>query len=471
MLLLVACGGGSRIVAPTPEAKVAVKAIVELTPTKEPPKLESIKPPAPKPNPTEAPTTAPAAVKATEVAPASTPLPTPYDTLITTPTQVIPIPVETTPGIDPAWEEQEALFWNEPMWDGLPKCTTDFGFSHQLVAPKDIMEIMFGPGSHVWPHEHMTYWGVAGEAGGEVQLYAPTDIFRIDLRTGSLSDLEDDPYTEWGGALYLCDGYTLGLGHIAEPSDVILSILVDAEPECDGDHFVGCRWNTETFIPAGTPIFKSSHYVGALAVGLTVAGLTAKQLQELPGYGYSITPWRAPGGNAVCSLEYFPEPIRSDYLNLLHSSTCGPFNQDVPGTAMGYWMPSPSPDIFPSLPSERDVPAEEEIIWLHQTVTESAMHTISVGSATFGLDFGHYVYTTSASGLVNSRWDLVKPGHTYCTELRTKINQYMWEDDVERILISRLSKDGASLTVEATNNDKCGEGPWLFQGGERTFYR
>jgi hypothetical protein len=353
------------------------------------------------------------------------------------------------------------------MWDGLPTCTTDFGFSHQLVAPKDIMEIMFGPGSHVWPHEHMTYWGVAGE----VQLYAPTDIFRIDLRTGSLSDLEDDPYTEWGGALYLCDGYTLGLGHIAEPSDVILSILADAEPECDGDHFVGCRWNTETFIPAGTPIFKSSHYVGALAVGLTVAGLTAKQLQELPGYGYSITPWRAPGGNAVCSLEYFPEPIRSDYLNLLHSSTCGPFNQDVPGTAMGYWMPSPSPDIFPSLPSERDVPAEEEIIWLHQTVTESAMHTISVGSATFGLDFGHYVYTTSASGLVNSRWDLVKPGHTYCTELRTKINQYMWEDDVERILISRLSKDGASLTVEATNNDKCGEGPWLFQGGERTFYR
>ena len=387
-----------------------------------------------------------------------------------TPTQVIPIPVETTPGIDPAWEEQEALFWNEPMWDGLPKCTTDFGFSHQLVAPKDIMEIMFGPGSHVWPHEHMTYWGVAGEAG-VVQIYAPTDIFRIDLRTGSLSDLEDDPYTEWGGALYLCDGYTLGLGHIAEPSDVILSILADAEPECDGDHFVGCRWNTETFIPAGTPIFKSSHYGRALDVGLTVAGLTAKQLQELPGYGYSITPWRAPGGNAVCSLEYFPEPIRSDYLNLLHSSTCGPFNQDVPGTAMGYWMPSPSPDIFPSLPSERDVPAEEEIIWLHQTVTESSMHTISVGSTTFGLDFGHYVYTTSSSGLVNSRWDLVKPSHTYCTELRKKINQYMWEEDVERILLTRLSENGASLTVEATNNDKCGDGPWSFQGGERTFYR
>ena len=375
----------------------------------------------------------------------------------------MPIPT-LTPKLE--LDESKGVFWNEPMWKGLPECSTNFKFSHQLVAAEDIMQIMFGPGSHVWPHEHMTYWGVEEDVES-TQLYAPTDIFRIDIRTGSLSDLERDPYTEYGVALYLCDGHVLGLGHVAEPSDVILAILADAERECD----VGCRWNIETSIPAGTPIFKSSHYVRAFDVGLRMVGLTAKQLQELPGYGYSITPWRAPGGNAVCSLEYFPEPIRLDYLNLLHSSTCGPFNQDVPGTAMGYWMPSPSPDIFPSLPSERDIPAEEEIIWLHQTVTESAMHTISVGSTTFGLDFGHYVYITSSSGFVNSRWDLVKPSHTYCTELRKKINQYMWEDDVERILISRLSKDGMTLTVEGLQNDKCGDGPWLFQGGERTFYR
>ena len=68
------------------------------------------------------------------------------------------------------------------MWDGLPECTTDFGFSHQLVAPKDIMEIMFGPGSHVWPHEHMTYWGVAGEAGG---VAGPQDHRRASGRSAT----------------------------------------------------------------------------------------------------------------------------------------------------------------------------------------------------------------------------------------------------------------------------------------------
>ncbi len=27
--------------------------------------------------------------------------------------------------------EQDEAFWNKPMWDGLPKCTTDSGLSHQ----------------------------------------------------------------------------------------------------------------------------------------------------------------------------------------------------------------------------------------------------------------------------------------------------------------------------------------------------
>ena len=80
MSLLVACGGGNQTAdTPTPEATVVVKAIVEPTPTKEPPKPESAKPPAPESNPTEAPTT---------------PIPTVVSTPIPTPTEV---PPTTTP--------------------------------------------------------------------------------------------------------------------------------------------------------------------------------------------------------------------------------------------------------------------------------------------------------------------------------------------------------------------------------------
>ncbi len=63
ILLLAACGGETQTAdTPTPEAKVAVKAIVELTPTNEPPKPELTKPPtatglAPAATPTTLPTT------------------------------------------------------------------------------------------------------------------------------------------------------------------------------------------------------------------------------------------------------------------------------------------------------------------------------------------------------------------------------------------------------------------------------
>ena len=108
------------------------------------------------------------------------------------------------------------------------------------------------------------------------------------------------------------------------------------EPSCAED---SCRWDFPTFIPSGTPLFKSSGFSGGFDFGLLLAGLTAAELQQQPGYGYSITPWRTGGsGKAVCPLEYFQEPLRSEYKKFLGDFNCGPFNQDVPGTAMGFWL-------------------------------------------------------------------------------------------------------------------------------------
>ena len=198
--------------------------------------------------------------------------------------------------------------------------------------------------------------------------------------------------------------------------------------------------------------------------------MTSEELQLQPGYGYSITPWRTSSGNAVCPLEYFPEPLRSEYLNLLGSYKCGPFNQDVPGTAMGFWFPSPSPDTFPGFSVPRQVD-EWETTWLFQSYRDSSIHSINVGNNTFGLDQGTYSYTTSEVGFVNQRWDVIKPGQTYCTELKRQINNSEMSDEVHKIIIVGVSDEGTQLKVEAIDNDKCGGGPWEFQGGSRTFYR
>ncbi len=96
ILLLAACGDNQTTDTPTPEAKVAAKAIAQPTPTKEPPKSEPAKPPASEPIPTEARPTALA--KVAEVASATTPVPTPSATPTPTqvpPTATAPIPTPT----------------------------------------------------------------------------------------------------------------------------------------------------------------------------------------------------------------------------------------------------------------------------------------------------------------------------------------------------------------------------------------
>lgn len=388
--------------------------------------------------------------------------------------------------------DQETVFWNERP-NNLPECTSDFRFSHQLANPEDVLQLMFGPGSHIEPHEHMLYWesgtakeietvpGTKKQVSRKIQLYAPTDIYRIHVGETNRSTEEGDTYIEWGGYLYTCDGHQLMLGHIGEPSDEVEAILADTEPTCgqlsgaarEGE--LGCTWVTDTVIPSGTPLFKSSGYAGAFDFGLSLFGLTAEQLQEQPGYGYSITPWRVASGRAVCALEYFPEPFRSEYLKRLRDSAtgelleCGPFNQDVPGTAMGFWLPSPSPESVPLQESERRVD-EWDTLWLFMDNTDSSTHIISVGNNTFGLDYGQYAIHTVSEGLVNRNWDSVVPGPTYCAELRESWSD-SYESIVQKTIVMQVSENGKSFTIEAQENGKCGNGPWDFQGNERRFYR
>ena len=195
-------------------------------------------------------------------------------------------------------------------------------------------------------------------------------------------------------------------------------VLSENEPTC-GKH--SCRWEFSTFIPSGTPIFHTSGYVGIFDFGIRLASMTSEELQLQPGYGYSITPWRTSSGNAVCPLEYFSEPLRSEYLNLLGSYKCGPFNQDVPGTAMGFWFPSHSPDTFPGFSSPRDV-YEWATVWLFESYLDSSINSINLGNNAFGLNQGTYSYITSDIGLINQMWDAIKAGQTNCVELKRQIN-------------------------------------------------
>ena len=198
--------------------------------------------------------------------------------------------------------------------------------------------------------------------------------------------------------------------------------------------------------------------------------MTSQELQQQPGYGYSVTPWRTSSGNAVFPLEYFSEPFKSEYSDLLGGYTCGPFNQDVPGTAMGFWFPSPSPDTFPGFSSPRDVD-EWTTVWLFESYLDSSINSINVGNNTFGLNQGTYSYITSDIGPINQRWDAIKAGQTYCIELKRQINNSEIGSEVHKIMMIGVYEDGTKLMLEVVDSDKCASGPWDFQEEATTFHR
>ena len=429
-----------------------------------------------------------------------------------TPTQVLATATPTTTVTqmaDTPKPSGDAVFWNAPTGDrSLPACDKPFRFTHPIVELTNGFQMWFGPGSHVAPHNHMAYWGTPGlqeeelnnpdkspsnsddekvvqgptptpisvsQQSERVQIYAPADVFKVDLRRAVLETQDGGTYVEWGGYLFLCDSHVVMLGHVDQPSDELVEVLREIGPasvesrNCSGtidevleSRMVGrCRWNFNTFIPAGTPLILSSGYFAGFDFGLQLVGLTAEELQKHPSYGYSMTPWRVGSGNAVCPLEYFPEPYRTDYLALLGAAQCGPFNQDVPGTAMGHWFPTPSPDEVPIRPDLREVD-EFQTVWLFEDSADPTLHMLKVGDDSYGLGYNQYGFTTRETGPVNRRWDEVVPGGIYCAEVEA--------DDTRAVVLVELTADGLSLKIEGLDRTECNDG-LSFGNQVRTFYR
>ena len=165
--------------------------------------------------------------------------------------------------------------------------------------------------------------------------------------------------------------------------------------------------------------------------------------------------------------------MKSEYLSLLGDFSCGPMNQDVPGTAMGYWYATPSPKTPPRM-ARLEGDDEWDTIWLYEDYrfSHNGFHNIASGHNTFGLERAEsgYRYEVTDQGLTNRRWDEVVTGSIYCMELVKATSVFGTEKSKQTMLVS-LSEDGLKLTVEASGDSVCGAGPWNFQDNQRDFYR
>ena len=325
----------------------------------------------------------------------------------------------------------------------------------------------------------------------QVQLYAPADIYIMNFGRSVGESHDGGTYEEWGVYTLICGGYSLFWGHVGRPIEEILDQFRTTDPvewtdcpvstaeQASVTTEIGhCRWfmKLDPPISAGTPIWKSSGYSSGFDFGLQLFGLTAEELRQHPSYGYSINPWVHSGGNAVCTLEYFPEPYRTAYLESM-AGRCGPFNQDVPGTAMGMWLPIPPP-ADGSIPDHGHGTVWDKLgegdtsgLYLYESWLDESVHKLNIWSQLPDIPAGMYRFETVSNGLVNREWDSVVQGEVYCAELRRQTSIWGSDDRVTALVLVEVSQDGRTLTIEGITGAQCPGGRYSFSTDVHKMYR
>lgn len=160
----------------------------------------------------------------------------------------------------------------------------------------------------------------------------------------------------------------------------------------------------------------------------------------------------------ACSLDYYPPALKSQLKERLggfgqkgevRNASCGEVIQDIPGTAMGAWVP----------PGTDAISHEPPYLALVHDYIEPQYLVFSMGESgsKAGLPIGKYTFLPRNDGLVNRHFkDITSDGKIYCFETedlyqantRQKIN----------ILITMPTSE--KLRIQKLTNASCGSGPW-----------
>ncbi len=159
-----------------------------------------------------------------------------------------------------------------------------------------------------------------------------------------------------------------------------------------------------------------------------------------------------------CSLDYYPEPLKGQLRARLggfgqkgeiRGTDCGEVIQDVPGAAMGAWVP----------PGTNAISHEPPYLALVHDYIEPQFLVFSMGESgeKAGLPIGKYTFLPKNDGLVNRHFkDIKSDAKVYCfeTEDLYQANQRI----PTTILLSLPTPE--KLRIGKFDSKSCGSGPW-----------
>lgn len=171
---------------------------------------------------------------------------------------------------------------------------------------------------------------------------------------------------------------------------------------------------------------------------------------------------------SVCPLDYFPEALKiqlkerlggSGQKGEIRNAPCGEVVQDVPGTAMGAWVPPGTEGIVHDPP---------HLALVHDYI-EPGYLVFSMGDSaqSAGLPRGKYTFLPKNEGKINRHFkDIAADGTVYCFET---VNLYQYQSR-QAVAVLLIMPTPETLLIQKLDTAACGAGPWLM-GNAVTFER
>ena len=360
----------------------------------------------------------------------------------------------------------------------LPSCGDQkeiLTYSHLNLS--DFDEItplgLLSPTAHTLPTAHLYFNIRKTVTGNDSSNPIKTDLIApADIKITSIKWSEAINKPEWNdGALVfgVCREFKAYFDHVGSFSDKIMKAY-------EQNPIKSC---TDYTLSYPDPVGKVDYHLCQVSVDIeikagekigTAGGGGGQRVLDVGAFDKRISPhqfanqsrWqdRQQMQYVVCTLDYFTAQIQTQMKERLPAQTCGEVVQDIPGTAMGVWVP----------PGTNYIEHEPPYLALaHDNIQpENLVFSMGESGSKAGLAVGKYTYFPKNEGLVNRHFKDIKSDGSvsfpkensptvYCFE--TQDLYQSWKEAIPtRIIMDMPTPE--KLRIQKLDAPSCGEGPW-----------
>jgi hypothetical protein len=326
-----------------------------------------------------------------------------------------------------------------------------------------------GPPGHLFPTDHQYLYVNSPENPATIRQVTVVSPGAVTITQAHRTHYSNSNTFDYAFSFYPCDEVRGEFGHVTTIAPAILQRMGTFDQRCDS-------------YSLNTGVIFSNCYTRPIAVKLAAGdtiGTTAGQGTSF-ALDFSLFDWRTPTilfanpsrwiadqsgldhRHTVPASDYFAEPARSAIRARLGSfdgkrirtaePVGGTIAVDVPGTAQGVWI-NPAQPLYP----------EGAHLGLVPDNVDPSRFAVSMGTSQSGFFAGLYMFTPTASGLVNRHpSQITSDGNVYCYEFGNSLGVLF----VQLLDANTLRVEGRQVVTTCA-----AEQPWTFGPAAFTYVR